>query len=51
MGKGTNIIYDRVDLNSLIPKIHIQFLQTDLRTFLLQIVERIWFKIKVFSLW
>ena len=31
------------------PKIHIQILQTDLHTFLLTIVERIWFKIKVFS--
>ena len=29
------------------PKIHIQILQTDLHTFLL----RIWFKIKVFTLW
>ena len=37
--------------NPLILKIHIQSLQTDLHTFLLQIVERIWFKIKAFSLW
>ena len=28
------------------PKIHIQILQTDLHTFFLRIVERIWFKIK-----
>ena len=28
-------------------KIHIQILQTDLHTFLLRIVERIWFKIPV----
>ena len=35
----------------LSPKIHIQILQTDLHTFPLRIVERIWFKIKVFSLW
>jgi len=34
----------------LSPKIHIQILQTDLHTFLLGIVERIWFKIKAFSL-
>ena len=32
-------------------KIHIQILQTDLYTFLLRTVERIWFKIKAFSLW
>ena len=38
-------------LNPLSPKIHIQTLQTDLHTFLLRIVERIWFKIKAFSLW
>ena len=37
--------------NPLSPEIHIQTLQTDLHTFLLRIVERIWFKIKVFSLW
>ena len=37
--------------NPLSPKIHIQSLQTDLHTFLAQIVERIWFKIKAFSLW
>ena len=36
-------------INPLSPKIHIQILQTDLHTFLLRIVERIWFKIKVFS--
>ena len=30
-------------------EIHIQILQTDLHTFLLRIVERIWFMIKVFS--
>ena len=35
----------------LSPKIHIQFFQTDLHTFLLRTVERIWFKIKAFSLW
>ena len=35
----------------LSPKIHIQILQTDLHTFLLRIVERIWFKIKAFFLW
>ena len=38
-------------VNPLSPKIHIQILPTDLHTFLLRIVERIWFKIKVFSLW
>ena len=32
-------------------KIHTQILQTDLYTFLLRLVERIWFKITVFSLW
>ena len=37
-------------LNHLTPKIHIQILQTDLHLFLLRIVERIWFKIKAFSL-
>ena len=37
--------------NPLSTKIQIQILQTDLHTFLLRIVERIWFKIKVFSLW
>ena len=31
--------------------IHIQILQTDLHTFLLGIVERIWSKIKGFYLW
>ena len=39
------------EFNPLSPKIEIQILQTDLHTFLLRIVERIWFKIKVFSLW
>ena len=39
------------EFNPLSPKIEIQILQTDLHTFLLQIVERIWFNIKVFSLW
>ena len=38
-------------LESLSPNMHIQILQTDLYTFLLRIVERIWFKIKAFSLW
>ena len=38
-------------LNPLSLKIHIQILQTDLHTFLLRIVERIWFKIKAFFLW
>ena len=38
-------------LNPLSPKIQIQILQTDLHTFLLRTVERIWFKIKAFSLW
>ena len=38
-------------VNPLSPKIQIQILQTDLHTFLLWIVERIWVKIKVFSLW
>ena len=38
-------------LNRLSPKIHIQILQTDLHTFLSRTVERIWFKIKAFSLW
>ena len=37
-------------LNPLSPKIQIQILQTGLHTFLLRIVERIWFKIKAFSL-
>ena len=37
--------------NPLSPKIQIQILQTDLHTFPLRIVERIWLKIKVFSLW
>ena len=36
-------------LNPLSPKIHIQILQTDLHTFLLSIIGRIWFKIKAFS--
>ena len=35
-------------INPLSPKIHIKILQTDLHTF---VVERIWFKIEVFSLW
>ena len=35
--------------NPLSSKIHIQILQTDFHTYLLRIVERIWFKIKVFS--
>ena len=38
-------------VNPLSPKIHIQILQTDLHQFSLRIVERIWFKIKAFSLW
>ena len=38
-------------VNPLSPRINIQILQTDLYTFLLRIVERIWFKIKAFSLW
>ena len=37
--------------NTLSPKIQIQILQTDLHTFPLRIVERIWFKIKIFSPW
>ena len=37
--------------NPLSLKIDIQILQTDLHTFLLRIVERIWFKIKALSLW
>ena len=37
--------------NPLSPKIHIQILHTDLHTLLLRTVERIWFKIKVSSLW
>ena len=40
-----------VGVNPLSPKIHIQILQADLHTFLLRIVERIWFKIKEFSPW
>ena len=36
--------------NPLNPKIHIHILQTGLHTFLLRMVERIWFKIKVFFL-
>ena len=36
---------------NLSPKIHIQILQTDLHTVVLRIAERIWFKIKEFSLW
>ena len=35
-------------LDPLSPMIHIQILQIDLHTFLLRIVERIWFKIKAF---
>ena len=35
--------------NPFSPKIHIQIIQTDFLIFLLRIVERIWFKIKVFS--
>ena len=38
-------------LNPLSPKIQMQILQTDLHTFALRIVERIWFKIKSFSVW
>ena len=37
-------------INPLSPKIQIQILQTDLHTFLLRIVERIWFKTKAFFL-
>ena len=37
--------------NPLSPKIYKQILMTDLHTFLLRIVERIWFKIKELSLW
>ena len=36
--------------NRLSPNIQVQILQTDLHTFPLRIVERIWFKIKAFSL-
>ena len=32
-------------------KIHIEILRTALHTFLFRIVERVWFGIKVFSLW
>ena len=38
-------------INPLRPMIHIQILLTYLHTFLLRIVERIWFKIKAFFLW
>ena len=38
-------------LTPLSPKIQTQILQTDLHTFALRIVERIWFKIKSFSVW
>ena len=38
-------------INPLSLSIHMQILQTDLHTFLLRIVERIWFKIKAFSFW
>ena len=38
-------------VNPVNPKIQIQILQTDFHTFLLRIVERIWFNIKVFFLW
>ena len=38
-------------LNLLSPNIHKQILQTYLHTLVLRIVERIWFKIKAFSLW
>ena len=48
---GTHTFCLLFDLNPLSPKIHIQILQTYLLTFLLRIVERIWFKIKEFSLW
>ena len=37
--------------NPLSPKIYKQILMTDLHTFLLRIVDRIWFKIKELSLW
>ena len=38
-------------INPLSPKIQISILHTNLHTFLLRIVERIWFKIKVLFLW
>ena len=39
------------DFNPSSSKIHIQILLADLHTFLQKTVERIWFKIKAFSLW
>ena len=47
----TKVGLGRERVNPLSPKIHIQILNTDLHTFLLRIVERIWFKIKASSLW
>ena len=38
-------------INPLSPEIQIQILQTDLHTFVLRTVERIWFKIKALSVW
>ena len=40
-----------VIINPLSPKIQTQILQTDLHTFLLRTVERIWFNIKALALW
>ena len=38
-------------INPLSPSVHIQILQTGLYAFLKELVERIWQKIKTFSLW
>ena len=46
-----SVLRRQTKVNPLSPKINIQILQIDLHTFLLRIVERIWFKIKAFSLW
>ena len=46
----TNMFRNQCYFNTLSPNIHIQIRQTDFHTFLLIMVERIWFKIKSFSL-
>ena len=46
-----SVLRRQTKVNPLSPKINIQILQTDLHLFLLRIVERIWFKIKAFSIW
>ena len=46
-----NFTLNYLVLNPSSRTMHKQILQTDLHTFLLGIVERIWFKFKAFSLW